>query len=193
MVPRVIRQKCNYDLPFTRIGFEWSVWRANPLTVQVCVFKGADIADLGNLDSLTLTGRPSLTSGTNLFSHTVEAVDFGEPTLSTWNAGTAQHATFEVAASETNRAPVANGEVALHVVLTANHTTRGEITLAVGRLLIREDNNGEGYPPEINAGAHRYIKGVLSARKTHLILHDDEGEAIAWISVNALPLPTEAS
>lgn len=193
MVPRIVRQKVDHTAQ-PRVSFEWHGWRNNPLTVQVGVFQGAALADLSDVDSISVLGRASLYTGTNIFLHTVESADFETlASAADWTSGTAQHATFQITGSETNRAPVANAQVALHVAIFANLSDGREITLAVGKLIIREDNNGEGYPPEENASDHQYVFGVLSERKTHLILHDADGDTVGWVSINALPLPTEAS
>ena len=189
MSPRTIRQKLNYAaLPNGR-AFEWAVFRANPITVELGVFRGGDVDDLADIASITVKGRSSLSSGTDIFSHTVESADFGEITSAAWTAGTAQHATFEISGANTNRAPAAEGFVALHVVITATTSEGEEITLGVGRLLVHEDNNGEDYPPEENAAGHQYLFGRLSESRRSVIFMDENDEDVGWAELNSGTAP----
>jgi hypothetical protein len=78
-------------------------------------------------------------TGARLVSKTVSAASFSNGiSLSGWNNGTEQHATFEISASEASVFTIASNEQALWLVITAV-SADGNITLVAGAAKAIED------------------------------------------------------
>lgn len=139
---RPLRLKCDYANPNHVLDAETgsmpSVPRGAALVVQVGLFaRNAIVADTSNLDSATLKIRALtesngvLTIGAVQASSAVAAGDIVDITEAQWNAGTHQHAEFELTSAQLNLA------AGTYWLVLAGQTTAGEtITIGVGRFRI---------------------------------------------------------
>lgn len=81
-----------------------NAWRAQPLNIRVGIFQnGVWVDSLANYTSIHMEIHPhSSGAGAALVTKTVLVAAMATPTESQWDAGTHQHATFELDSTDTN-------------------------------------------------------------------------------------------
>jgi hypothetical protein len=187
----ILRLVCNADRPDQlrdqRTGLAPVLLRAATTKIQLGVFfDGALIDDISNWSSITMEVRASADPTAALLITKTVASGFAIPTLSAWQAKTAQHATLSLSQAETT---VATGTLRIAIWATLNDASR--LWLGYGDFkLIETGASAPGTPP-IN-DPNYYTKGESDARFA-LVAADTattkRGEATIGNAVDTITIP----
>lgn len=145
MLPTLIRLECDareLTAAVDAVGdTAISFWKAAALTIEAGFFDRTTPLVLTDLESITLRVRGARTGGAHLMESTVEAADFGSMTLTQWEAGTHQQATFTFDQADTNL-DVLDGQTQreLWLVISALTSTGNRIILATAPVLLIDPN-----------------------------------------------------
>ena len=144
-----LRQRLAAQPPLPAVSLD--LLRAMACRIQVAVFDAGGIASLSGVSSLTMLVKQDQTATdvAALMAATVAAADFETATVSGWVAGTAQQATFNFTAAETNLDLQGGARQRFWVVFKALLNSGSTVVLGSGWLMLHEANAGAvGNPPE---------------------------------------------
>lgn len=117
-----------------------SAWRGNATDIDVAIYDDAGVAEISDVQSITLRVKADRLIETSLIEQVVSAFD---ATLddATWLDGTKQHLTYELSNEDMMRDLSGTTSNTFWIVFLAILTDGSELTLGAGNLTIHEDNS----------------------------------------------------
>lgn len=125
------------------------VWRGASWRFDVACFLGDTLVGVAGLSSLTLEIKPLATpAGSALISQTISDAQIdNDTTLATWEAGTAQHAYFEIPRADTNLILTASADFFLTIYGLTTDNPAKRVVIGVTTLRVEEAGISSGAPP----------------------------------------------
>jgi len=141
---------------------EPQAWWARDLTLQVSVFAGANLLDVSDLTSVTVSLKdPTNLDGTPLVTKVITTFD-NTTTTATWNAGTQQHFAVAFTADDLSFA-LTSGQRVVHLSMVAITNTGQTGTICVGTMAVLDDGGNNPTSNPVNAITVNQAQAMLGA------------------------------